>query len=34
MQEQAAAKINPPPAAKTTETPAGTKAAPPVQGFE
>jgi hypothetical protein len=33
-QEQAAAKINPPPPAKIPETPAGTKAAPPVQGFE
>jgi hypothetical protein len=34
MQEQAAAKINPPPPAKTPETPSGTNAAPPVQGFE
>ena len=34
MQEQAAAKISPPPPANTPETPAGTNAAPPVQGFE
>ncbi len=33
-QEQAAAKVSPPPAVKTSETVAGEKAARPVQGFE
>jgi hypothetical protein len=33
-QEQAAARISPPPPAKSPEPPAATKAPPPVQGFE